>query len=1312
MSSTCIDLQLGIFPIRKLQNLFYISDSCSLEGLCDLIDSSGVDSDINIYVWSVFPTSVPELRLGYFMSLLPYSENKFGIASVISTNTNRVLAKLFQLRVFVLGTTLTVEATIDQIGLHFTDTKKIFEMYPAVLAGYIAQTNKWNEAPLNIFGKMKSEFTLVLQREVEMYFNFFIDKYQDRTESSRLSLQRAQEQLSAIQITNMNNYLLFNRSQNDYNDALSILFIANQTLQSNQDRVNQAGEELTNLRMRLDDLCTIRTCPEQCIPTVQCKTCITNVTTPIQDICTVTCTRFRQVKRLTGYRQVYRWGWFKVTRCRSSCICWLWSCKTERWCRTVSICKRYLAMEAVYEIVDEPYSTTCEEPCQKGSETDTIEARCCGSVGCNGNNSASEDGAQRGSGIPDPKCVSMNKRCEKTRQVIFDALEAAEDTSAALLRELQEVNRNVTIAGLRVMRSMARLATSETLFNQSSRALEEAQRIHQIAESAYQQVISDNGDIQVFIDLMNTTNGTMEINIVNVTFNVTIITESPTTLPLDVSYHVPLLNRTSTRRLNVDFQRIDLSLRNTAVTIVEGIFLANGRSKRSAKIARQANTNGSEDQADSNQSYFEEKCSEIKNLQEYITVLNTSVGNIADMAISTMRSVTTNTQSLANLTATSMEQFYQPQIINTTTFAMNFNVTVNSTTVESGISDTELELLDLLQNLGNLSGAVGQDIEVDSFRSWLLQMQNLHNRTATAAGYECFGFSDCLNIVADITEELLIISPDSIADPLVNVFPSAKTALLNIVQTTNNTITTVFENLKEFYSVIGDLQFTNYYCAQPPVIIHQPPQRINPREGSTQQLVCNASSDFSISYKWKRDGIELIDSNYSVLMIENIELADNGNYTCEATNHIGTAETIEVSVEVQQPPEFFLEPSNIDVYLGDWNGATFQCNATAWPYPGFTWHFKPKNSDDFVNVTGEVDNEYTIEFPQPEHEGMYYCSASNEQATIRSRTVELTVLKASATQMSQKFTVNFTLNDNETIFMNEDDPDYNDTVDMVNEELRNTTEESFIDLINNSVNLQSTTVCEIETMISDDELMISFSLISKNVPYPETSLDDINQLVPLALVEWANVRQELEEWIGSDNLTINSSGSIYTSDPSSVVIDIVQQTCPSGREISLANNFLCGKYVNILVAHVNNFVLTVNCPPGTYQTTRVDRQLSADESQSSIVVPQCTECPVGYYQPDQGQISCDKCPLGSTSFTKGSRSCVPWCAPNYYSSTGYEPCSPCTQGSYTLVNGSTACINCSVSSTNVPASICPVVSITSKHIIINHITIRILICLK
>ena len=1140
MMSTCIDIQLGSFPIMNLQNVLYISDDCDLSGMCDLIDTSSINSDVNIYAWSIFPSSISELRLGYFMSLLSYSESRFGIASVISTDSNSLLAKLFQLRVSVLGTSITVEATIDQMRLYFNGTARIFGMYPALLFGSVAQTNQWNGAPLNIFGQLQDEFIIILQTDAKMYFDLSINNYQERISNARVSLQAARQQLDAAQSTNTNNNASLNIARSEYDTTLNEFSKANQTAYDIQDMVDQAGEDLNDLRIRLDALCTITTCSEQCIPAVKCETCVTNVTIPIQGICNVTCSRFRQEKQAVDFVQVMRWGWFREESCITENICVFWDCYTQISCTNRSISRAFIAIEPVYETINVTYQTTCEEPCLEGFATDTIEATCCASVGCD-----NETDSDEGSKVPDPACVNENSVCESSRQIIFDALEAAADSSATLLRQLQEANRNVSLANLRVTSAMARLTTSETLFNQSSRALAEEQRIHDNAESAYQQVLSDNSNIQMFIDLMNTANDTMLIGILNVTFNITIITESPTNLPLDVSYHVPLLNHTSTRRVVVDFQRVELSVRNAAMSIVEDIFLLNTstRSKRSIKTTRQA----TQETADSNQLYFEEKCSEIRNLQEYIIVLNNSISSIAEMAISSMMSITANTELIASLAETSMELFSQSQNINTSIISMNFNVTINSTTVELGESETEIEILDFLQNLGNLSGTVGEDVEEDSFRSWLLEMQDLHQRTGAAAGFECFGFSDCLNTVADVTEELLIFSPSLIANALLDVFPIARRVLLDIVQSSNITITDASQNLKKFYNVIGDIQLTNYYCAQPPVIIEQPPQRVNPREGSTLQLTCNVSLDFSVSYEWKRGEIELLNANLSILTIENIELADSGNYTCEATNHIGTVVTIEVSVEVQQPPAFFLEPNNIDVYFGDSNNATFQCNATGLPLPGFTWHFQPKNSDNFTEILGEVNNEYSVGYPKPENEGLYYCTASNEQDTIQSRIVELTVLEASVMQISQNFMVEFTLNVNDN------------SLTDINEESRNFTKQFFINLIEDNVDLESATIENITITRFGSELIISFSLISENIPYSETSLEVISQSVPQVLSEWATVRQELEDLITSDNLTINSSGLIYISDPSSVVIDAVQQICPSGREISASNNFLCCK---------------------------------------------------------------------------------------------------------------------------------------------------------
>ena len=1140
MMSTCIDLQLGSFPIMNLQNVLYISNKCDLNEMCDLIDSGSVVSSVNIYAWSMFPSNVSELRLGYFMSLLPYNGTRFGVASVISTDSSSLLAKLFQLRISVLGTSLTVEATIDQTQLYFNGTANLFGMYPAMLFGSVVQSNEWNEAPLNIFGQLQNEFVIALQEDVMMFFDLSINNYQERISNARLSLQTAQEQLDTVQNTNTNDYESLNRTRIEYNTALNASSRANQIANRIQDMVDEAGEELNDLRMRLDDLCTIRTCREECIPTVKCETCVTNVTIPVQGICNVTCERFRQVKQIVGYIEVYRWGWFREEICVSRSICRFWTCRTQIQCTVRSICRSYLAIEPVYEIINETYMTTCEEPCQVGLATDTIESTCCGSVGCD-NGTDNDEGTK----VPEPSCVNANSVCERSRQIVFDALESAQDNSAILLSQLQEANRNVSLANLRVSRAMARLTTSETVFNRSSRSLREAQRIQQNAESAYQQVLQENTNIKTFVDLMNTANDIMHIVVLNVTFDVTIITESPTSLSLDVFYHVPLLNHTSMRRVVVDFQRIELSVRNAAMAIVEDIFLLSGRSRRSTKTARQV----TQETTDSNQLYFEERCSEIENLQEYIMVLNSSITSIAEMAISSMNNVTANTELIGNLAETSMELFSQPQNINTSILEMNFNVTFNSTMVELGESETELEILDFLQNLGNISGTVSGNVEVDSYRSWLLEMQDLHNRTATAAGFQCLGFSDCLNIITDITEELLIFSPSPIADPLLDAFPLAKKALLDIVQLSNITITGATENLKIFYTIISDIQLNSYYCAEPPAIVEQPPQRVNPHEDSMLKLTCNVSSDFSISYVWKRDEVEVVNANLSTLTIDNIQLADSGNYTCEATNHIGTVETIEVSVEVQQTPAFFLEPVDMDVYYGDSNNATFQCNATGWPFPGFTWYFKSKNSDgNFSEIPDEVDNEYSVIYPKPENEGSYYCSASNEQGTIVSRIGVLTVLEASVTQLSRSFTVMFTLRVDDN------------ALTAISEELRNQTKELFISLLNDNVALESAIIENIETTGFGSELNISFNLISSSIPYPATSLDVIRMLVPEALNEWATAQQELESWITSDNLTINSSGSIYTSDPSSAVIDDIQQTCPSGMEISDSNNLLCCKY--------------------------------------------------------------------------------------------------------------------------------------------------------
>ena len=116
-------------------------------------------------------------------------------------------------------------------------------------------------------------------------------------------------------------------------------------------------------------------------------------------------------------------------------------------------------------------------------------------------------------------------------------------------------------------------------------------------------------------------------------------TESPTSIPLDVSYHVPLLNHTSTRRVIVDFQTVELSVRNAAMSIVKDLFLLNIRSKRSIKTARQV----TQETADSNKLYLKRNVIKLQICKNsYIMVPNKSISSIAEMAISSMTSVAAN----------------------------------------------------------------------------------------------------------------------------------------------------------------------------------------------------------------------------------------------------------------------------------------------------------------------------------------------------------------------------------------------------------------------------------------------------------------------------------------------------------------------------------------------------------------------------------------------------------------------------------------------------------------------------------------------
>jgi len=81
--------------------------------------------------------------------------------------------------------------------------------------------------------------------------------------------------------------------------------------------------------------------------------------------------------------------------------------------------------------------------------------------------------------------------------------------------------------------------------------------------------------------------------------------------------------------------------------------------------------------------------------------------------------------------------------------------------------------------------------------------------------------------------------------------------------------------------------------------------------------------------------------------------------------------------------------------------------------------------------------------------------------------------------------------------------------------------------------------------------------------------------------------------------------------------------------------------------------------------------------------PTCQECPVGFFQDDEGMTECEPCPEFHSTLQSGSTKqsqCLSQCVAGHFSITGLnspgDPCQPCPLGTYNDVNGSSECETC------------------------------------
>lgn len=165
--------------------------------------------------------------------------------------------------------------------------------------------------------------------------------------------------------------------------------------------------------------------------------------------------------------------------------------------------------------------------------------------------------------------------------------------------------------------------------------------------------------------------------------------------------------------------------------------------------------------------------------------------------------------------------------------------------------------------------------------------------------------------------------------------------------------------------------------------------------GSKVELKCQANGFPKPQIEWKKDSsFENLPMKAQIrdnsLIIPNIQIEDEGEYTCVATNQLASVESKSYLI-VYEKPTFIKSMSNLTVGI-ETKSLTIECNARGRPQPIIYWAKSAGSSntnsaaisqDDFIIL--ENGNLF-IERLSKKYEGTYLCQASNEYGNIETKT--------------------------------------------------------------------------------------------------------------------------------------------------------------------------------------------------------------------------------------------------------------------------------------------------------------------------------------
>ena len=282
---------------------------------------------------------------------------------------------------------------------------------------------------------------------------------------------------------------------------------------------------------------------------------------------------------------------------------------------------------------------------------------------------------------------------------------------------------------------------------------------------------------------------------------------------------------------------------------------------------------------------------------------------------------------------------------------------------------------------------------------------------------KCDGTVDCVELSIKSTFDMIEFENS-------NLSKIARTHILELRPYFSQIFENFSINANQAYdianSILKSIQLShvrNLFCDPPPLILKDLPQLVVVTEGNTSSLTLHVESKHDVSFKWMKNGKEIPNQKSNVLILSGNRQEVNGYYNCEVSNKFGKVTSNTAKVEYQTKPTMTRHPKGLTVTLKSSNATIrLMCNATGHPRPSIAWHHIPFNSSLETIVQGN-ETMLLINATSTDQSGIYRCSASNSQGTVKSYGARVHVKSSLVAEFSSRisFVVRVQANRNHTV---------------------------------------------------------------------------------------------------------------------------------------------------------------------------------------------------------------------------------------------------------------------------------------------------------